>query len=266
MESARYDFHIHTKYLKCANETMEILAIVAKCKRLGMTALAITDHMKDMETLTLHSDILRDIEQIDTEIDVYFGVELNFTGCDEGFLWDEEIRDKIGFQFAIGGIHSPYAVGEYDVKKVVDVQHRHHLKTCADPLVAVLVHPYWFSMNEYRRNDWPWFGTMDAVPQSYARELGQAAKETNTAIEINGNGNVTVNAAHDEAFIDQYFDYLSAIAEEGAMFTPGSDAHDISRVRSVQDSWRMIERLNLPPERIWRPDCEPIVGRSRSAT
>ena len=153
MELPKYDFHIHTKYLKCANETMEVRAIIQECERIGVAAVAITDHMKDIETLTLHSDIRRDLEQLNVGIDVYFGVELNFTRCDEGFLYDEDIRDKIGFQFAIGGIHSAYVTNDYDVRKVVDVQHRHHLKTCADPLVEVLVHPYWLSMNEFRRND-----------------------------------------------------------------------------------------------------------------
>ena len=264
MESPRHDFHIHTKYLKCANETMEVPDIVKECERIGVTALALTDHMReDIETLSLHSDILREIEQLDTDLDVYFGVELNFTGCDEGFFYSEEIRDRVGFQFAIGGIHHPYAVGEYDVKKVVDVQHRHHLRTCADPLVEVLVHPYWFSMNEYARNEWPWFGTMDAVPEPYARELGQAAKETGTAIEINAHGNVVINAAHDEGYVEQYFDFLSIIAEEGAMFSIGSDAHQIHKLEGIGDAWRMVERLYLPVERFWRPNGESLAGRSR---
>ncbi len=32
----RYDFHIHTKYLGCAYETMDIPSIVKECVRLGV--------------------------------------------------------------------------------------------------------------------------------------------------------------------------------------------------------------------------------------
>ena len=104
---------------------------------------------------------------------------------------------------------------------------------------------------------------MDVVPESYARELGQASKETGTAIEINANANVVVNAAHDETFVEQYFEYLSIMAEEGAIFTTGSDAHDIDRLEPIKEAWDMIQRLNLSPDRIWRPNCEPLIDGSR---
>jgi histidinol phosphatase-like PHP family hydrolase len=263
MESPKYDFHIHTKYLKCANETMEVAAIIEECTRNGATALAITDHFNGVESLPLHSEIRRDLESLEATIDVYFGVELNFVGCDQGFGYDKSMQDDTGFQFAIGGIHTAYAGDEYNVNKVVDVQHRHHLATCADPLVEVLVHPYWFSMNDFRRNDWPWFGTMDVVPESYARELGQASKESGTAIEINAHGNVVVNAAHDEAYVEGYFEYLSIMAAEGAKFSLGSDAHQIHKLSGITDVWRMVERLDLTPEQIWQPSCEPIIRGSR---
>jgi histidinol phosphatase-like PHP family hydrolase len=263
MESPKYDFHIHTKYLKCANETMEIPAIIEECSRVGVTSLAITDHFNGVDSLPQHAEIRQDLAQLDVPIDVYFGVELNFVACDAGFGYDEAIRDDAGFQFAIGGIHSAYVEGEYDVKKVVDVQHRHHLATCADPLVEVLVHPYWFSNGEFKRNEWPLFGSMEPVPESYARELGQASKQTGTAIEINANANLSVGTAHDEAYVEEYFEYMAIIAEEGAIFTPGSDAHDITRLATINESWRMIERLNLTSDQVWQPSCEPFIRASK---
>ena len=38
--SARFDLHIHTKYLGCANETMEVEAIVRECEHLGVECIA----------------------------------------------------------------------------------------------------------------------------------------------------------------------------------------------------------------------------------
>lgn len=40
---ARYDFHMHTTYLKCANETMTVPAILRRCEDLGLETIAITD-------------------------------------------------------------------------------------------------------------------------------------------------------------------------------------------------------------------------------
>jgi len=249
----RCDFHIHTKYLKCANETMEVPAIIRECERLGVTQLGITDHLNTLDKLDLHLLIREDIAALETDIEVYFGVELNFIACDGPFAFSAEIKEQYGFQFAIGGIHGTY-LDEYDLKAIVDIQHRHHLKTCSDPLVDVLVHPYWFGKSEFDSRGWPWFDTMHAVPESYARELGQAARETGTAIEINGSALLT-SPNYSERFIREYIDYLTIIAEEGACFSLGSDAHDIHVLESIESAWQVAEQLQLGPERIWRPCC-----------
>ena len=248
------DFHIHTKYLKCANETMEVAAIVRECERLGVTQLGITDHLNTPDKLEFHRFIREDIAELETDIEVYFGVELNYMACDGEFAFSPEVKEEMGFQFAIGGIHGTY-LEEYDLRKIVDIQHRHHLKTCSDPLVDVLVHPYWFGKREFDSGGWPWFDSMEAVPESYARELGQAAKATGTAIEINGSA-ILASSVHSEQFFKEYLDYLAIIAEQGACFSVGSDAHDISKLESIQSCWQAVEQLGLGPERIWRPSCE----------
>jgi len=94
------------------------------------------------------------------------------------------------------------------------------------------------------------------VPESYARELGQVARETNTAIEINGGANL-VNASNPPGYVDEYADYLAVVAEQGCLFSVGSDAHDINRMRTVEAAWAMVERLGLPDDRIWSPQCAP---------
>ncbi len=259
MANTKYDYHIHTKYLGCGNATMEVPSIVKECERLGVASLAITDHLNSLDKLELHIPIKNDIEKLDTEVEIYFAVELNFTGYEQGFAFSREVKEKYGFQFAIGGIHGTY-LEKYDLKKLVDIQHKHHLKTCQDPLVQVLVHPYWFGKRGFDTNGWPWFNSMKVVPKAYARELGQVSKETGTAIEINGCANLR-NPAFSEDYVKEYFDYLSIIAEEGAVFSLGSDAHDISQLAAIQDTWQVVERLNLPQDRIWRPECNPMIGR-----
>jgi len=263
MQCPRRDYHIHTKYLGCANGTMEVAAIIAECERLGVASLAITDHLNSRERLSDHAPILDDIHALETDVEIFFGAELNFTGEGEGFVFDEEIKAEHGFQFGIGGIHATY-LDEYDEKKLVGVQHEHHLRTCRDPMVDVLVHPYWFHKTPFDENGWPWFSSMKVVPESCARELGQASKETGTAIEIN-TAAIFVNPQYDEAFVAEYADYLAIIAEEGAVFSVGSDAHDIAHLATIEKGWEAVEKLGLPPERIWHPGRKPVAGKAAAA-
>ena len=62
-------------------------------------------------------------------------------------------------------------------------------------------------------------------------------------------------------YVKEYFDYLSIFAEEGAIFSLGSDAHDLSHLAAIQDTWQIVERLNLFEDRIWRPKCKLMIGR-----
>jgi len=166
------DFHIHTKYLGCANETMELDAIARRCREVGAECIGITDHLNTADRLELHRPILADIHALETDLPVYFGVELNFTGADEGFVFNDDIKADYGFQFAIGGIHSTY-LDEYDLTKIIETQHRHHLLTCRDELVDVLVHPWWFSGGEFRNKGFPAFESVRVVPDP-PRPAGRA--------------------------------------------------------------------------------------------
>jgi len=254
-----YDFHIHTHYLKCANGTMTVPAILQECKRAGVDCLGIADHLNTLDKLPLHTLIRRDLVESEPPLDVYFGVELNFMACDGDFAFNEDVKEELGFQFAIGGIHGTY-LEEYDLKKLIDIQHRHHLRTCEHPLVDVLVHPYWFGKGEFDRNAWPWFDSVKAVPEAYAIELGQVARETGTAVEINADANL-ICANNPPGYMDEYVDYLAVIAAQGCLFSVGSDAHDIAKLQTVSLAWDVVDRLGLGPERIWRPAGAPLVAR-----
>ena len=241
---------------------MEVPAIVRECERLGVTSLGITDHLNSLDKLELHVPIKKDVDALDTEIAVYFGVELNFLTADGGFACSAEIKEQYGFQFAIGGIHGTY-LDTYDLKRIVDIPHRHHLNTCRDPLVDVLVHPYWFGKGEFDKKGWPWFDSLRAVPESYARELGQTAKETGTAIEINAGSNLA-NQDHSDRYVKECIAFLSVVAEEGACFALGSDAHDIGRLKDIRTAWQVAEQLHLTTDRIWLPKCPPMKSAART--
>ena len=255
MQVSKCDAHIHTAHLGCANQTMTLDAIVGGCRQAGEEWIAITDHLNTPDQLHLHRKILDEIRALQGDPPVYFGVELNFTGCDEGFVFSRQIKADYGFQFAIGGIHCTY-LDAYDLDKVIEIQHRHHLRVCADELVDVLVHPYWFNRYEFRTKGFPEFESVACVPQRLTRQLGQAARDTHTAIEINASANLH---GRSDDYLKAYFEYMTILAEEGVTFALASDAHDIAELQLVRLAWEMFQRLGLDGDRLWRPPGQPVV-------
>ena len=247
----RGDYHVHTHHLGCANSTMTVEAIVREAERLKVDELAITDHLNSREQLEKHRPIKSEIGALGGRVSLRFGVELNFLSCRGEFAYDEEV----GFEFAIGGVHSTY-LDSYDLVRLIDIQHEHHLLTCRNPLAEVLVHPWWFSRGEFERKGFPWFDDMSVVPEDLTRELGRAARETATAIEINACA-IFVNPAYPYRFKAQYVDYLRILAGEGVNFALSTDAHDIAQLSALPLAEAAFRELSLPAERLWRPKASP---------
>ena len=101
------------------------------------------------------------------------------------------------------------------------------------------------------------FGDLAAVPESFMRELADAAVETHTAIEVNTEA-ILVNPDYSPRFQAQYRDYLSLLNERGVYFSLGSDAHDINALESIQAAQQMVRDIGIPQERIWQPSAPPV--------
>lgn len=243
------DYHIHTDLIGCADKTMRIPAIIAKCELLGMEKIGITDHLNTLDQLPIHHQIKEQLSQIETSLTVYFGVELNFTGIDQDFAYSEKVRDELGYKFAIGGIHSAYGYAQ-DKERCLAIQHRHHLRVMEDPLCHVLVHPYWFGKSEYEQMDW--FPDLTVIPDAWVRELGAASAQTGTAIEINGCA-FFHNPVYSKRWKESYIEYLQGLASYGAIFSLGSDAHTITDLSAIQTVRAVADELNLPEARFWQP-------------
>ncbi len=252
----RGDYHVHTHYLGCANSTMTLEAIAREAERLGVDEIAITDHLNSLDKLGKHAPIKSDIRALQSKVRFYFGVELNFLACRGEFPYDENVRDHMGFQFAIGGVHSTY-LDSYDLVRLIDIQHEHHLLTCRNPLVDVLVHPWWFSRHEFEKKGFPWFDDMSVVPEDLSRELGRVARETGTAVEINACA-IFANPAYPYRFKAQYVEYLGSLADEGVTFVLSTDAHDIAHLSALALAEAAFGELSLPEERLWRPGAAPF--------
>jgi len=245
------DYHLHTLHLRCANETMTISAIIESARRRGLESIAVTDHLNERRFLGEHEKIRADLQTADRgNLEIFVGIELDVIPgrelpCDEG------VMEKNGFQFAIGGPHGAY-IERFSPSELVKVQHRLHLEAISNPLIDVLVHPWWFERNDFEAAAFPWFKDMSFLPPAVARELAAAAKQHNTAIEISSSA-IFSNAKYPELFKRQYIDYLGLLAAEGAVFSTASDAHDISRMDTLSDLDDVVTRLGLRDSQLYHP-------------
>ena len=180
------DYHIHTLYLKCANETMTVPALVAKAEELGLKSIAVTDHLNAPQFLDEHRKIKRDLAEIESDLEIIFGVEVNVIDQDTGEVSiNQQQIDELGFELVIGGVHSSY-FDTPDPKAIIDTQHRLMMAVVQNPLVDILVHPWWFPRREFDAGTVAWLTDLALLPDDYVTELGEAAAATGTAIEANG--------------------------------------------------------------------------------
>jgi len=249
---AGIDYHIHTFYQKCGNETLTVEAIVQRAKERFLTSIAITDHLNTYSQLPNFHHIRRDMQQVETDLEMWFGCELNYDQCDGDFAYDEAVQEEFGFELVIGGIHEAYTDTQ-DPIELIDIQHRHHMRALLDPLVHVLVHPYWFGGGDLdkRSVEW-WDGLMEGFPEDRITELAQASAEHRKAIEVNSAA-MFYNPAYSPRFKAAYVEFLRKLAERGALFTTASDAHDISEVGVSSYAEGILDGIGVPEEQIWRP-------------
>ena len=251
----RHDFHIHTRLSACANPAMELTAIVAECERLKLESAGITDHLNRPEQAEMNAAVLADIRGLKSSVGVYFGAEVGYSDKLNAHPLTQERKEKLGFQYAIGSHHSAY-VKRYNPRKIIELQHRHHLLTCEDPAMDILGHPYRFLKEEFDAAGWPWIDSMRLVPEKLARELGQAARETGTAVEINTTSNLCMKF-NPPSYLEEYVEFLSILADEGVTFSLGSDAHELNEIETIRLAWQVVDRLGIPDSRIWRPGAAP---------
>lgn len=246
------DCHIHTFYQRCANETMTIPNIVRKAEKLGLRKIAITDHLHDFGQLEAFRYIKKDIEAVRTEIEVFFGVELNFMSRGGEFAYNEKIHEEYGFEIVIGGIHSAYTDSE-NIEEILEIQHEHFMKTIQHPLIDVLVHPLWFPRHEIAsRPPEFWEELILAVPDYYVDDWAGASISRGCAIEVNSHA-IFYNPAFSDRFKLSYIDLLRRLAEKNVLFSTGSDAHDINTLGASDYAEGVLRGIGAGEDRIWKP-------------
>jgi histidinol phosphatase-like PHP family hydrolase len=257
-----YDYHIHTHHLKCADGSMQVADIVRRAEALGLTSIAITDHLNRPEQLVLHERIRTELEALRPAIEVYFGVELNFYNTTGKFPYSTAAKEALGFEVTLGGVHGTYVATD-DRATIIALQHAHHLFTCNDPLVDVLVHPWWFPWEEFQAKGLRWFADMADIPEALHRELARTARATATAIELNASA-IFLNPRYSDRFKEDYRHYVRILAEEGVKFALASDAHRLSELGRTSVVEDLLTDLAISEQQVWRPARPPTVTGRRA--
>jgi histidinol phosphatase-like PHP family hydrolase len=235
---------------------MSVPALVHRCEDLGLEAIAITDHLNAPEFLPQHELIKQDLREMESPMKIHFGVEVNVINRDTGAVSiDEEQLAQGGFELVIGGPHASY-FSEPDQAAIIDRQHQLMLQVLANPLVDVLVHPWWFGAGEFKPGGpMAWLTDMTRIPDWHARELAEAALKHGKAIEANHSAFFTENQ-YSQAFRETYPHYLAEIAGRGVKLSIATDAHDINRLDGIHPMMDILESVGITREQLWTPEMK----------
>lgn len=258
------DCHIHTFYQRCGNETLTVPNIIRRAAALGLKKIAVTDHLNNFDRLEAFNYIRSDIEAVqkglkppltgvpEGGIEVFFGVELNYMSRGGEFAYNEKVHEDFGFEVVIGGIHSSYTDCN-NPDEIIDVQHEHFMKTLENPLVDVLVHPFWFPGGELEKQPPEfWENLILSIEDKYISAWAEASAANECAIEVNAKA-VFFNPLYSDNFKEAYINFLGRLNDKGALFAVGSDAHDINTLGKSFYVEGVLRGLGVSEERIWEP-------------
>jgi len=232
---------------------MTIPAIIATAEQSELRTIAITDHLNAPQFLHEHFNIKRDLAEIDTDMRVIFGVEVNVIDQATGAVSiDEQQIEELGFELVIGGPHQSY-FDQPDPRGIIDLQHKLMLAVVRNPLIEVLVHPWWFGGGEFRSGVMAWMTDLSQLPEEYVAELGETAAACDTAIEANGSAIFTNSGCYGEAFLEDYKQYLYKLASYGAKIAIASDAHNIDHLHDAQTAGRAVRDAGISKEQLFIP-------------
>ena len=295
----RSDFHMHCGHSHDVGNGTTLASIRDESRAAGVRAIGISDHLNNGRT----DDHLRgsraEYDALDDREGFHFGVECStlrewdrqvekergesatpyghYDGGPEQppqVYLPDQLREELDFDYVIGGVHWLLGVcgagsrrlGPADTEAAVRNWHEQQLCLVSHPHVDVLVHPWWWytvMLEPIRVQGMPWLYDFGVIPRSMHEELGAAAREHDTAIELSGvsfyeqhEGRKTGQA--DEFFPppprEQYLEFHHLLRDAGVRFSIGSDSHgpgyDDSKVLRLTEA---LASLGLTDADLWHP-------------
>ena len=275
------DWHIHSRHSPCRGAQGALREIARQAAGLALREFGVTDHLHCQLNVPAIEAARREFDALGVTPGFHFGVEVsclrewdlyqNAVRGAEGSIYGvqagpgpnggpltiflpHELKEQLAVEYVIGGTHWPLGAA-VERRAMIKSYHRQNMFLAAHPDVDIVAHPWWW-MGAWENADGayttlPWFDDFGVIPNSMHREFAAAAKQCNTAVEINAE--MLIASHYPPHFPAQYRDYLAFLKEVGVTFSVGSDAHSpdgLSRIRKVGEA---ILDLGLRREDLWRP-------------
>lgn len=206
---ARSDFHIHSDY---TDGKASIEAIIERAEELGLSAIAITDHIReDSDYFTRYAaEILAIRKRV--KIPVFIGFEArikNFQGevdVSQSVATAADIRIGSVHRFSIG--ERLYDPGTFSKEAAQGLELEISLAGIAKKTFQVLGHPGGMSLKNFKE-----------FPLEYFERIIIACKENDVVFELNSEYHQTV-----------YSDLTAILRKHDPLVVFGSDAHVIEDI------------------------------------
>ena len=249
------DTHVHSYRSFVGDESMSFQRIAERASALHINTIAITDHLmkpEDIDSLKITRQELSAFRNQRTEVAFLFGVEVCETASDGQTLLTKQLADEMGFEVIIGGVHETHMPPGASLEAMAQRQHKHHMLMMENPLIHILVHPWWLDSAEFQRLGIPWPEDMAFLPQALTVQLAHASRSTNTYIEISTLSGLC-NRETSPAFKQGLSDYYRLLNREGALFAIGTDAHTLSDLDTISKAKELISTIGIGEDRLWQP-------------
>lgn len=273
------DWHMHSQHSPCGAEESSYVEVVKTARAAGLTEFGITDHLHGRRNEEALRRARADFEGLKDGEGVHFGLEVSCVrkwdvagdgadcdlhghrpggpaGDEPAFYLPAELLSELKAEYVIGGVHWPQGV-PWEREAVIRSYHRQYLSCAAHPRVNVVAHPWWWAGHwqgaDGKYTTLPWFDDFSVIPRSMHDELAAAAREHDTAVEINA-GAVFHNGLYPQSFKESYLEYLAYLKERGVRFSVATDSHRLEELAvRLELLETVVEKLGLREEEIWRP-------------
>ncbi len=233
---------------------MTIPAILDRCRRSGRKSIAITDHCDKDWQFEKNRLIREELRRTNAgDLEVFFGCEQNIINLDGDVALTEEMREREGFEIVVGGVHSTwFNDGEATIEQIIERQNDLMCKAAANPVIDVLVHPWWFGQSQFKAQLAGRFTSLAQVPDELTCRLAEVCIANNTAIELNMAA-VFLYPLTSDAYKESYKAYIARFVELGCSISLSTDAHRITELDSIGLGEQILAEIGLPKSQVWRP-------------
>jgi histidinol phosphatase-like PHP family hydrolase len=210
----QWDLHSHTTFVDGKHSIREM---INAAESRGLELFAITEHVRSNAVRWWRGYVREICEQRrNREVQVLIGMEANAIGEVGRVDATEEMwRDA---ELTLGAVHGYYhdenwtkiPDGSFPYEEALTYELEKSIGLCRHPRIHVLAHPCWLFERRYGE-----------MPENELRMLFRVARETDTAIELNGD------------YLRNPRRFLKILLDENPSVSFGSNAHSVNEIRNV---------------------------------